>query len=58
MENNSFKIGDIVMLKSGSPKMTVVYSDNDHTSVVYYNYESNKVSPSIQITTAALELFT
>lgn len=56
MENDSFKPGDIVMIKSGSPKMTVTYSDKNITSVMYYNYEIHKVSSDINISTLALEL--
>lgn len=55
MANNCFKDGDIVIIKSGSPKMTVIYSDDDDTSVVYYDYESKKVNAT-KIATIALEL--
>ncbi len=57
MESNSFKPGSVVMMKSGSPKMTVTYSDETTTVVKYYNYETHGVSPSIEIATLALELY-
>jgi uncharacterized protein YodC (DUF2158 family) len=56
MENNSFKIGDVVVIKSGSPKMTVIYSDQKTTVVKYYNFETHGVSADINISTLALEL--
>jgi uncharacterized protein YodC (DUF2158 family) len=57
MENNSFKPGDVVIMKSGSPKMTVTYSDQKITVVKYYNYELHGVSPSVEIATLALEIY-
>lgn len=53
-----FKAGDVVVLKSGSPKMTVIYSNEESTSVVYYNYEAQKISSSATIiSTIALEIY-
>jgi len=57
MADYKFNPGDIVMMKSGSPKMTVAYSSNDETIVYYYNYEDHKVSPKITLPTAVLELW-
>jgi len=56
MIENKFKEGDIVRLKSGSPEMTVSFSDNDETYVFYYNYPENKISNQIKLKTCVLEL--
>ena len=56
MTNTKFNQGDIVKMKSGSPEMTVSYSDENETHVVYYNFTDNKVSPSIKLKTCVLEL--
>ncbi|AIN74116.1 Uncharacterized conserved protein YodC, DUF2158 family [Flavobacterium psychrophilum DSM 3660] len=56
MENNSFKPGDVVVLKSGSPKMTVSYSDVTETICHYYNFNENKLSLNNRISTVSLEL--
>lgn len=56
MKNNKFNEGDIVRLKSGSPEMTVSYSDEDDTYIYYYNYPENKVSEQIKLKTCVLEL--
>ena len=57
MADYKFNPGDIVIMKSGSPKMTVAYSSNDETMVHYYNYEDHKVSQKITLPTAVLELW-
>ncbi len=56
MEDCKFNPGDIVMMKSGSPKMTVSFSSADETIVFYYNYEDHKVSSKITLPTVVLEL--
>ena len=33
-----YKPGDLVQLRSGSPDMTVVSCDGDHTVCTYYSY--------------------
>ena len=57
MADYKFNPGDIVMMKSGSPKMTVSHSSIDETVVFYYNYEENKVSAKIILPTSVLELW-
>ena len=38
MENNEFKAGDLVVLKSGSALMTVERVDGDELACVWYQY--------------------
>ena len=35
---NEFKVGDIVVLRSGSPEMTVTYIDSPSVSCTWYCY--------------------
>lgn len=35
MEESKFKIGDVVMLVSGGPKMTIVLKENDGVQYTY-----------------------
>ncbi len=39
----TFKIGDVVMLKSKSDSMTVIYVSNEIIRCVYYNGETKKL---------------
>jgi uncharacterized protein YodC (DUF2158 family) len=55
MENNAFKPGDIVMIKSGSPKMTVSYSDKDVTVCHFYCFTENKININNRLETIILE---
>lgn len=46
MAEPTFKKGDIVELKSGSPKMTVIdYYPSGLTTVVFYDYITNRIVP-------------
>ncbi|ELY2018578.1 DUF2158 domain-containing protein [Flavobacterium psychrophilum] len=56
MENNSFKPGDVVIMKSGSPKMTVSYSDRESTTCYLFLFESGRVSSHFSVPTIILEL--
>ncbi len=56
MSETNFNVGDIVKLKSGSPDMTVSYSDKDETYVFYYNYDKQSVSSKITLPTGVLEI--
>ncbi|GEM55275.1 DUF2158 domain-containing protein [Flavobacterium branchiophilum] len=56
MENESFKIGDVVVLKSGSPKMTVVYSDPKMTQCIFFNEFTNELIYPKGFNTPALKL--
>lgn len=47
--SNQFKIGDVVILKSGSPDMTVVSCDDKIVKVVYYNFNLSKLSSEIKL---------
>ena len=42
MEENNFKVGDVVQLKSGGPKMTVLskYQDDENEFVCTYFYKN------------------
>lgn len=50
-----FKVGDVVRLKSGSPDMTVLFSDSEDTKVTYYNFALSKFSAGLTLPTEALE---
>ena len=56
MENKKFVQGDVVVLKSGSPKLTVLYQYENEVTVQYYNFETNVLSQQINIPTGALKL--
>ena len=38
-----FKLGDVVQLKSGSPKMIVAEIDGDSVSMVYWNDKTDRI---------------
>lgn len=45
MAEQTFKAGDVVVLKSGSPKLTILWVTNDGTArVVWYNEATTKFS--------------
>lgn len=56
MENKKFVQGDLVVFKSGSPKLTVLYQYENEVTVQYYNFETNVLSQQINIPTGALKL--
>lgn len=41
MERNEFKIGDVVKLKSGSQKLTIVEVEHHQVRYTYWHEESN-----------------
>jgi len=43
MENQTFKQGDVVVLKSGSPKMTVANVKEDNIYYAFFDFKENKV---------------
>jgi hypothetical protein len=53
----AFKPGDLVYLKSGSPKMTVVSATEDYVRVVFCVYGTDKITEQ-QIPAVALVLRT
>lgn len=57
MENKKFVQGDVVVLKSRSPKLTVLYQYENEVTVQYYNFETNVLSQQINIPTGALKLY-
>lgn len=48
-----FKIGDVVILKSGSPQMTVVYASKQLASLIWF---ANGEWPKVELPTACLAL--
>lgn len=57
MANQKFQPGDVVILKSGSPKMTVQFSSDDGwTYVVMYNFNTFELHTQLRLPTAALKL--
>ena len=54
MAEQTFQPGDIVVLKSGSPKMTVEYSNDDDTKCWYINTQTKEIEFK-EIPTAVLK---
>jgi uncharacterized protein YodC (DUF2158 family) len=50
-----FQPGDVVTLKSGSPKMTVLSSDENSTNCWYYDTATNKMQPDQNIPSVLLQ---
>lgn len=55
MENQIFVIGEVVELKSGGLKMTVISSDENTTEIIYFNEVEGKIIENIKIPTRALK---
>lgn len=53
MATVAFQPGDLVEIKSGSPKLTVVWSGDDTTLVIYYDNGFEQQ----ELPTAALQIF-
>jgi uncharacterized protein YodC (DUF2158 family) len=47
--------GDVVQLKSGSPKMTVTRTDEKVTDCIYYSEHTQKIKAAENIPTVALK---
>ncbi|MCP1996500.1 DUF2158 domain-containing protein [Flavobacterium sp. HSC-61S13] len=47
------KLGDIVVLKSGGPKMTIESIKGDQVNVVYYN-EEKKIFEKLRLMTSSV----
>lgn len=44
--NNTFKIGSIVMLKSGGPGMTITYISDSMATCSFWNFSKNEFNTS------------
>lgn len=56
MQETKFNPGDIVELKSGSPKMTVLRSEEDFTYCFYYIPQENRFEEEKKIPTVLLRV--
>jgi uncharacterized protein YodC (DUF2158 family) len=57
METKKFNPGDVVVIKSGSPKMTVVFCTDYDATCIYYNTTTDKIIKDEKISIDCLELF-
>lgn len=56
MENESFKVGDIVTLKSGSDKMTIDYMSNTtNCHLIWWDFAEKILKKFEDISTASLK---
>lgn len=57
MTEQPFKAGDVVTLKSGSPKMTVVFTGTDgNVWVTYYDFNTNTLKEQVKLQASILKL--
>lgn len=56
--NETFNLGDVVELKSGSPKMTVVVvgTDNKFVWVTWYDESTNKIQENYKLPLIAIKI--
>lgn len=47
MEDNNFKIGDVVFLNSGSPQMTINQLTETHATVIFWNTDLFKFEEGV-----------
>lgn len=57
MADQKFQPGDVVVIKSGSPKMTVWFTSNDGWAYCYYfKSQSESISQEVKIPSSVLML--